>query len=168
MKYFVGLLTVAIIALGAFVYFRPAVVEQLAGSVPVINSPLQINGVSEYFFAQSFRIASSTACDFKTPNATTSIGKATVLISSSPNYAQTYELGYSATQDATTSALVASYTVGALAPAAFAATTTATAPVDSLLPPNTHIVLNLSTSTATGKNQAVGYCQLTMLTLNGN
>ena len=164
-----GVLVVATLGLGAFVFTRPAPQEQV-GAVPSLPNPLCINGVCEYYFSQAFRTATSTLCDIQTPAATTTVGKITAYFTTSPSYAQAYELGYSATRNATTSALVASWTIpsGGGTLSTISATTTATAPVDGLLSPNTNIVLNASTSTSAGLNQATGICEVRLMTVNGN
>ena len=142
---------------------------QQVGSVPVLPNPLCVNGVCEFFISQPFRLATSTACDIKTPNATTTLGQASAFINTTLAYAQQYELGYSSTQNSTTSSLVASYTVpSGIGLITVNATNTATSPVDKLLAPNTHIVFNLSTTTSAGANQANGICSVRLSSVTGN
>lgn len=128
---------------------------------PIIASPvLSWGGVPDYRYTQSFQ-ASSTACAIQNPlNATTTLTFATANITSSPAYAVTYELGESLTKNATTTAIVASWTVASNGVGQVVATTTNTALVDSTVPPNAWINFNLSTSTATGINQATGDCEV--------
>ncbi len=169
LKWIVSSLAAIVIVAGGFAYYVNTKLASLPsnfGAVPSIQSPLCVNGVCEYFYSQSFRLASSTLCDILTPNATSTLVQATAFIAHPATYSQTYELGYSSTQDATTSALVASWTTTSTS--TVNATTTATAPVDDLLQPNTHVVFNLSTSTATGANQATGTCSVRLITVNGN
>lgn len=171
LKWIVGFLVALVVILGVGEYLLVTKAPtQTAGAVSAIQSPLCLNGVCEYYISQSFRLGTSTACDIITPNATTSLGQLSAFIGTSLSYAQAYEWGYSQTRNATTTAIVASYTVGANVAAGIVinATTTATLPLDKLLPPNSNLVFNLSTSTASGLNQATGLCEARFTNTNGN
>ena len=155
MKYIVGLLFIAVLGLGGYVLLHPSTVTetQIAGAVPSLQNPLCIAGVCTYYQVQPMRLATSTACDLLSPNATTTIETVWANITGAPIYAQAYSLGYSSQRNATTSALYSPISLGASIGGVFATTGP-----NTVLPPNTHVVFNLSTSTSAGLSQTAGYC----------
>lgn len=144
---------------------KPASQEQTPGagslSGPDISSPyISYGGVRTWNRSRSSLIAaSSTVCAIQSPAATSTLEKAVLRIDTSPAYAVTYEIGYSAsTMNSTTTGIVSSYVVSSSGYAAIVATTTVTALTDGVVGPNSWVNFNISTSTATGSNQATGRC----------
>lgn len=142
--------------------------EQNYGSIPgneVQGNVFVVGGVTNYSFFQAMSVGTSTVCHIKSPTATTTLinGGTSLNIAGAAIYATSYVIGSSLTQNATTTAL-ATMDVAASIKKTIVATTTLTALTDGVVPPNTWFNYNLSTSTATGANQATGSC---VLRLNG-
>lgn len=157
MKYIVGLLFIAVLALGGYVLLHPSTITetQIAGAVPSLQNPLCVAGVCTFYQVQPMRLATSTACNMKTPGATTTLEMVLANITGAPSYAQAYSLGYSSQVNATTSALYSPISLGASIGGVFATTGP-----NTVFPPNTNVVFNLSTSTSAGLNQSAGYCEM--------
>lgn len=155
-------LAAAIIALGAYTFTHqtaPLPTQQVgAVSSPDISSPyLAWGGVREWRGSAAFN-ASSTLCAIQGPAATSTLQFANMAFTSQPAYTTSYMIGYSATKNATTTGLTAltAEAAGELSP--IVATTSVTVLKDGIVAPNAWINFNLSTSTATGLNQAIGRC----------
>lgn len=117
-------------------------------------------GINHWTYKQTMRQASTTLCDIQSPNATTTLSRATVNFTGTPSYTTTYELGQSVNAFATTTALVASYGVPAGTTPVFVSTSTVTALVpDGIIPPNTYVNLNISTSSASATFAPTGFCE---------
>jgi hypothetical protein len=75
--------------------------EPTFGAVSVLNSPLEVNGTTEYFGPpQNFKTGTSTICSFKTPNATTTGG--VVVRAKTIPYAFGYQIAGSAASNTAT------------------------------------------------------------------
>lgn len=113
------------------------------GAVPVINSPLEWGtGGTTAGGGKRFPIGSRVLCDIMTPNAT-STGEFWASLQNPELYAISVLAGYGTTVGATTTSLGTLNTIGAGAGLNITASTT-----NVFFPPNTHIVLALSTSTS--------------------
>jgi hypothetical protein len=135
----------------------------LAG--PDIASPyLNWGGIVRWGAVQAFNQASSTLCSIQAPAATSTLRSFGINFTAGAVYANTYELGYSATtKNSTSTAIIASYTVAANALLTTQATTTLTALTDGVVAPNSWVSFNVSTTTvgsATGPT-ATGQCSAT-------
>ncbi len=115
------------------------------GAVAVLNSPLEVNGTTEYRSSIPFNQGTSTLVDFLTPPATTTAaeGNITVQFRSWALHAQLFQIANGATYGATTTDL-GSITIPSGGLGLGIASTT-----DKVFGPSTHLVLKLATSTAT-------------------
>lgn len=149
---------------GVIALDKGAVVQVKSGALagPIIPFPyIQWGGVTRWAAIDNFA-ASSTVCAIQAPAATSTLKSATMLFFSAPAYSTSYEIGESTTLNSTSTPIVASYTSGAGGTISqIIATTTVTALPDGIVPPNAWINFNLSTSTASGMNQATGECTAT-------
>lgn len=163
-KFIIALASViAIVALMfSFVAYERNPESPVLGAVSTLGiSPLALNNILHYYQPIAFNTASSTLCAWKT-TATTSLSSVGVTFTSAIGYSNTYELGIGNVITATTTGLVAAYTVPSGALASFMSTSTPSETLypDNILPPNTWINLNVSTS-STGVNQVKGFCTIT-------
>lgn len=162
-----NILTIAavalVVALGVVFTFRQPASEPQPqpGAVSVLQSPVTIDGVTHWYSKIAMRTATSTVCSIRTPAATTTLSFRAVW-STGASYATQYMVGYGSDTNSTTTSIVAAWTVGAGAKSVLAATTTATAPVDALVPPNRFINVNLSTSSASATFAPIGECNVTL------
>jgi len=117
------------------------VIEQAFAAVPVLSSPLEVNGVATHYLAQKFRTATSTLSSIQTPAATTT-GEVVCRLFTAASYATGFQLATASTYDATTTNL-GFVSVGASAGNAWVSATS------TMFAPNQYINLKLSTSSGT-------------------
>src|SRR3990167_2690378 len=67
-------------------------------AVPVLSSPLEVNGVATYYLAQKFLTATSTLSSIKTPAATTT-GEVVCRLFTAASYATGFQLATASTYD---------------------------------------------------------------------
>jgi len=134
------------------------------GAVPVLSSPLEVNGVQEYFFSTSLKAATSTVCSFRSPSATTTIGlgRFTARWISNVPFAQGYQLAYGSSPTATTTDL-GFVTIGSSASGFGIASTSLI-----VIPPNVYLNVKMSTTSTTAVSSALaptGKCTLQMMAI---
>jgi len=122
------------------------------GAVPVLESPLEVNGTREYRISVPMRTATTTLCSIRTPNAT-STGWISARFVSAAIFSTSYEIGNGATAQATTTSL-ATFTIPASSNGYSVAGTSSVAAYG----PNTYLNVNLSTSSASSGFAPVGRC----------
>lgn len=121
------------------------------GTSPDITSPyVNFGGVIHWYSQASFNQASSTLCSLQSPVATSSLVTFTADFKSTPSYATAYMVG-SGTRNATTTSIIA-VTQISLASSAFGSTAASSTAMGTIIPPNTFINLNVSTSTGSTVN----------------
>lgn len=124
---------------------------------------MTFNGVPYRFVRTGFYTASSTLCSIKSPSVDSRLEHLSTFFSSVPSYATQYMIGFG-TQNATTTSLVAVTQIafGAIS-GGIASSTIASSTSSLLIPANSYVNLNYSTST--GANVAgsgyapVGRCE---------
>lgn len=128
--------------------------QNFGGTSPDFASAyINYGGVNHWAFKQPMKQATTTLCAVQSPVATSTLSSFSVNFSgSAASYLTSYELAEQSGPSATTSssnAIVVSYDVLANAVPVFTATSTITSvKPDGIIPPNSWIVLDLSTSTA--------------------
>lgn len=128
------------------------------GAVPVLSSPLTVNGVKNYFDRQTMKTATTTVCAIKSPAATSTLVSGLVNFSVSSTTASTVTVAKSATAYATTT-LINSVSVGANAYATIltaSTTNSALVQTDRTFAPNTYLVVGMAGGV--GTFSPTGYC----------
>jgi hypothetical protein len=166
----------AVILVGGFVLFQKnpevnvsvpvsapeSAPQSLAGaSGPTSYFPCEThNGVGWCFNREGLRAANVTVCSVRSPAATSTLESATVLFQSVASYAATFQMGWGASNTATTTR-IAELTVGAgVKFATLIATTSATALTDGVVPPNSFINVNVATGSVSSTFAPVGTCDV--------
>lgn len=143
-------LVVSVVAVFATFTKSPQVVLQPVGSVvgPDITSPyLCVSGVCTWYYSSAARPAVNM-CGFKSPNATTTVERATLQVLNIAGSTNTFEIGYSSTAGATTTRLaIGTAATGASTWIRTSATSTDDQTSKAVIAPNTYINFNLATGT---------------------
>lgn len=166
-KVLVGLSVVVLLVLGVTFPKGNTVVERVvtqlggSGGADSFFSRESHNGVAKNFYKCTFTTASSSLCSIKAPAVDTRLEHASVRFNLLPAYATSYMLG-SGTENATTTSIVAvtqmSYPADAVNQTVSASSTSSI-----LIPANT--VINLQLSTSTGSTVGASFTTTGFLTV---
>ncbi len=167
-KLVTAVLAAAIIALGGYTFTHqsnPSPDSPRVGALssPDISSPyLSFGGVRQWAATESFVQATTSLCAIQAPAATTTLEAATARIDFSTTSVAVIEIG-NATNAFATTTLLARFNMGASATNLnLVATTTATALVDRIVPPNSWINVKMGTTNLGGAagNIPTGRCNV--------
>lgn len=75
------------------------------GATPIIGSPIEVSGASVYYQRVTMRAASTTACSYRGPNATTTVQVVNVNVKNATSTATLWDIGIGATPGATTTVI---------------------------------------------------------------
>lgn len=126
------------------------------GAVSSLTSPLVVDGVTTYYYKQTFKSGTSTVCSFKLPNATTT-GDVFFRQNSGLSFAQEYEVAVGADNNSTTTKSLGK--IGMISGGGNDGVATTTAVIFA---PGRYINVKMATSTGTTVNTGlapVGTCE---------
>lgn len=152
-KVVIGIIAVVLLGLGMTFPRSNPVVQQITQQLGSVAGPdisyqdMTFNGVPYRFVRTGFYTASSTLCSIKSPAVDSRLDHLSTFFSSVPSYATSYMIGFG-TQNATTTSLVAVTQIafGAIS-GGIASSTIASSTSSLLIPANSYVNLNYSTST---------------------
>lgn len=149
-KTFLGLIVIAIIAIGGCIYLQPKaqINQDKAGAVsgPDINSPyLNVNGVSTEYRSMGFSPATTTPCVIKSPAASSTLAYSTFNVYTATSTAGTVTLATSTTAFATTTPLFTTTIPSGLTRSfQFVASTTDASGLGQTIAPSTYLVYGVA------------------------